>query len=111
MTTRSEAMELSLHGDLSVFHACAGPIGLLLGQPYTFRIKPWETPLGEVIQGEEEERFYLGYGVMNGIAFFRVQRDGGKVHLIAEETIEEVLGFGYRLDVGVFQDAIAENQA
>lgn len=66
---------------------------LVPNQSYAFKIRDWETPLGEVVPGATKVRRFSAVelrGPVGGAAipFIRVMRADGKDHLIAIETIE-----------------------
>lgn len=64
---------------------------LQVGRIYLFQISDWEAPTGEVIAGgKDKRRIFLGYKPIDGIPFVEVQRETGKRHLIAVETVKAV---------------------
>lgn len=58
---------------------------------YTFTIKNWTAPTGEVIAGRELKRVFVGHMRIENIPFIEVERPGGRHHLIAVETIASIV--------------------
>lgn len=62
---------------------------LQAGRIYSFQLKDWEAPTGEVIAGaKDKRRIFVGHTAVDDIPFVEVQGETGKRHLIAGETIE-----------------------
>lgn len=66
-----------------------------IGEKYRFFTKSFQTPIGDVILGETKLRKFIGMidrgpVGMEKVPFVEVERDDGKRHLIAVETIEAV---------------------
>lgn len=62
------------------------------GKRYTFHTKPWEAPTGEAIPGCAKTRMFVGLCEVGAVAlpkepFVEVERDDGRRHLIAVQTI------------------------
>lgn len=65
------------------------------GKKYVFYTKPWQPPVGEVIQGEAKERMFIGQrnegaAGMPKVPFVEVARGNGTQHLIAVEAIDRI---------------------
>ena len=68
---------------------------LVPGQLYTFKIKDWETPFGDVIIGQAKNRIFnqrctFDSGGGPSLEFIEVIRESGTKHLIYIETIESI---------------------
>lgn len=68
------------------------PSEMTPGHTYLIKTKDWETPLREVIPGQEKARKYLCKKNIGDIDFIEVERASGKKHLIAIEEIQDVQG-------------------